>query len=159
MQDSLGHCLNFVLLHPPVLCFIYNLIGMQQFCHQKFNLPHKNSVPLFHHPTHISCHTAVHCPHPFHKAGILFAPPFSLNVLQWLKIWKKKKRNWGKEHERVKYLTLINVTVFLWLCSTISNTLLPTPMFLNLMKCLILWTCFPKCTSIYHTDFYIFNKF
>jgi len=51
----------------------------------------------------------------------------------------------------VKHLTLINVTVFLWLCSSISNTLLPTPMFLNLMKFLILWTGFPKLSQICQT--------
>jgi hypothetical protein len=58
-----------------------------------------------------------------------------------LKIWKITRGNEGK---RVRHLTLINVTVFLWFCSTISNTLLPTIVFLNLMKFLILWTCFPK---------------
>ena len=28
-----------------------------------------------------------------------------------------------KEQERMKHLTLINVTVFLWFCSSISNTI------------------------------------
>jgi len=44
----------------------------------------------------------------------------------------------------VKHLTLINVAVFLWFCSTISNTLLLTTVFLNLTKFLILWTCLLK---------------
>ena len=51
-KESLHHCLTFVLLHPPVLYLMYSLIRMQQFCHQKCNLPNINNVPLFHHPAH-----------------------------------------------------------------------------------------------------------
>jgi len=144
MQESLVHCLTFLLLHPPVLYFIYTLIAMQQFCHQKFNLPHKNGVPTFHHPTHKSSHIVFHCPHPVYRRDTFSTSTLTDCTLHRLKIW-------GGGHESVKHLTLINVTVFLWLCSSISNTLLPTPMFLNLMKFLILWTGFPKLSQICQT--------
>ena len=59
-NESIHHCLTFLLLHPTVLNLIYTLIRMHQFCLQKFNLPNNSSVPLFHHPAHKVLHTAFH---------------------------------------------------------------------------------------------------
>jgi hypothetical protein len=50
---------------------------MQLFCHQKINLPHKNGLPLFHHPSYKSPRTAVYGPHRVHRTYKLFSPPFN----------------------------------------------------------------------------------
>ena len=85
---------TFLSLHPHVLYFIYTLIRMQKFCHQKLNLPSKSGVPQLHYLIQIFCYTALHCCQAVYKQ----AHPLWFHVVLHLKSEQKKgKRTWKSE--------------------------------------------------------------